>query len=49
MLEIKQLVLNYEKNFLYSIKDVNLSEGGQVMCAGKKWYWKINFFKGANF
>ena len=45
MLEIKQLVLNYEKNSLYSIKDVNLSEGDKLCVLGKNGIGKSTFLR----
>ena len=45
MLEIKKLVLNYEKNSLYSIKDVNLSEGDKLCVLGKNGIGKSTFLR----
>ena len=50
MLEIKQLVLSYGKNSLYSIQDVNLSEGDKLCVLGKNGIGKstflmLNFYK----
>ena len=45
MLEIKQLVLNYEKNSLYSINDVNLREGDKLCVLGKNGIGKSTFLR----
>ena len=45
MLEIKQLVLSYGKNSLYSIQDVNLSEGDKLCVLGKNGIGKSTFLR----
>ena len=45
MLEIKQLVLSYGKNSLYSIQDGNLSEGDKLCVLGKNGIGKSTFLR----